>query len=72
MAKVYTTEEVLFMGDAVFHRIQQLDEEHLKHVANILKLKETGTKLDLLKVILGYLSAQEQHPHRKGWIFFKY
>ena len=57
MANVYTKEEALFMKEVVFHKIQQLDEEQLKHVAGIFKLKDAGTKLDLLQVILGYLSS---------------
>ena len=55
MGKVYTKEEALFMEEVAFRRIQQLDEEQLKHLAGILKLKDTSTKLDLLKVILRYL-----------------
>ena len=57
MAKVHTKEEALLTKEAVFHRIQQLDEEQLKHAAGILKLKDTGTKLDLFQVILVYLSS---------------
>ena len=65
MGKVYTKEEALFMEEVAFRRIQQLDEEQLKHLAGILKLKDTSTKLDLLKVILRYLisislSTQEE------------
>ena len=55
MGKVYTKEEALFMEGVAFCRIQQLDAEQLKHLAGILKLKDTSTKLDLLKVILRYL-----------------
>ena len=32
------------MEEVAFHRIQQLDEEYLKHVAGVLKLKDTSTK----------------------------
>ena len=45
------------MEEVAFHRIQQLDEEYLKHVAGVLKLKDTSTKLYLFKVILGYLNS---------------
>ena len=57
MAKVYTKEEILFMEEVAFHRMQQLDEEQLNHLAGILKLKDTVTKLDLLKVMIGYLCS---------------
>ena len=58
MAKVYTKkEEALFTEEVAFHRIQQLDKLQVKHVAGILNLKDAGTQLDLLKVILGYPSS---------------
>ena len=57
MAKVHNKEEALFMEEVAFHRIQQLGEEQVKRVTGILRLKYTGTKLDLLKLILEYLSS---------------
>ena len=66
MAKVCTREKALPMEKVAFHRTQQLNEEQLTHLPGILKLKDTGTKLDLLKVISGYLS---NITHRKGLIF---
>ena len=35
MTIVYTKEEALFMEEVVFHRIQRLGEEQLKHSADI-------------------------------------
>ena len=40
----------------MLHSTEYNNEEQLKHLAGTLKLKDTGTKLDLLKVILVYLS----------------
>ena len=40
----------------MLHSTEYNNEEQLKHLAGILMLKDTGTKLDLLKVILVYLS----------------
>ena len=57
MAKVHNKEEALFMEEVAFDRIQQLGEEQVKRVTGILRLKYTGTKLDLLKLILEYLSS---------------
>ena len=67
---MYTKEEALFVEVVAFHRIQQLDGEQLKHVAGTLKLKDTGTKLDLFKAILGYLSSTAASTQEK-LTFFK-
>ena len=40
----------------MLHSTEYNNEKQLKHLAGILMLKDTGTKLDLLKVILVYLS----------------
>ena len=70
MGKVYTKEEALFMEEVAFRRIQQLDEEQLKHLAGILKLKDTSTKLDLLKVILRYLISISLSTQEETDIFY--
>ena len=53
----YSEEERQFLEEIAFKRIQQLSKDQLQQVARKFELNDTGTKLCLFKVILGYISS---------------
>ena len=53
----YSEEERQFLEEIAFKRIQLLSKDQLQQVARKFELNDTGTKLCLFKVILGYFSS---------------
>ena len=53
----YSEEERQFLEEIAFTRLPQLSEDQLKEVAQKFQLQDTGTKICLYKVILGYFSS---------------
>ena len=55
----YSEEERQFLEEIAFNRLPQINEDQLREVAQKFELKDTGTKICLYKVILGYFSSIE-------------